>query len=328
MNTFDNNVKVMMKRKKLNTFINFRITSLILLIFAVISNYSCNYNSTVEEEKFLDRALDVSSLLAKSHNDQEYARSTKLDSLFEIENGQYVLSDISGTSFEDYSIFVIACLNKKTTLVLFVDRNEILRDTLTFSFEEDFSVGVELSENQRGVCVGEYDEEYNRMTINDIYVLDNSIKLSKASNKSNIIRCPLPQNYLTEENDMLGETFSFRTGTNSKYRSNLDNAWNGNYELELDLIREMTEHNWKFSLHVGDKNDIFVHHKFDNETESIENVVIKSNSPNELVLISPTDENAEYILTLEGNNFYISGASIYLMNPPNERYQVFKKPKY
>lgn len=124
----------------------------------------------------------------------------------------------------------------------------------------------------------------------------------------------------------LEETQILKSLTN-KDKSSLIQRWKGNYTLELDLIREMTEHNWKFSLHIGDENDIFVHHKSDNGTESIENLVIKSNSTNELVLISPTDKNTEYILTLEGNNFYIAGFSIYLINPPNERYQVFKKPK-
>lgn len=313
-----------MTLKKSHTSTSRRSILLMLVLFGAISICGCSSNNSAEKIEYLDRAFDFSSAFEKSENNQEYYLSTKLDSLFDIENGRYLLPDINGTSFKYYSVIVVTSLTKNNNLLLFVDKNDILRDTLTLPFKETFSVNVELSENKTGVCIGEYNEEFNRMTINDIYVLDNSIKLSKASNKTTIVRCPLPQDYLTEENPNLEETFSYRTDPSSAFKTN--NGWIGVYRLELNLVRDMTITNWKCSVQIED-NNISVHHQFDNGAETIENLIIKSNSPNELVLVSPIDESSDYILTLEGNNFYLSGKYIYLMNPPNEKYEVLKESK-
>jgi hypothetical protein len=160
----------------------------------------------VTKPGFIDHPFKYDVSISK--NEPDSFNSLKLDSLFHNKKGRYFVPDIVGTNFEKYSVTVVSCLNTKRTLLLFYDKKEFLRDTITITYSQTFSLNALLENNKSGVCIGEYDQEMNYFHIQQIYALNNFIKLQKADSKR-IIDCTLPQEYLSEENPELGDTFTF-----------------------------------------------------------------------------------------------------------------------
>jgi hypothetical protein len=174
------------------------------LLFACLG---CDNSKTVvNKPDFIDHPFEYDVSISK--NEPDSFNSLKLDSLFQNKKGRYFVPDIVGTNFEKYSVTVVSCMSTKQTLLLFYDKKEFLRDTLTMTFRETFSLNTILENNKSGVCIGEYDKKMNYFHIQQIYNLNNFIKLQKSDYKY-IVDCNLPQEYLSEENPELGDTFTF-----------------------------------------------------------------------------------------------------------------------
>lgn len=213
--------KIRMRQVRLNTITRSKRVPMFTFLIVISCLLGCNTSDSFEETEYINHPFDIHSLVDKSESDQDYYVSQKLDSLLKIEDGHYFFPDVNGTSFRNYYVEVVSCITHEKVLLLFYDSKEVLRDTIAISSKEVFSLDATLSEDRRGVCIGTYDEKLNQMTISDVYAIDESIKLSKVSDiDATVVKCLLPQEYLSEENPLLEETFSFGSKSSMKYRRN------------------------------------------------------------------------------------------------------------
>lgn len=198
---------IKMKQVRKRIFIRNEIMSSIWLLLLLM--LSCVSTGQTEKVTFLDQPFDFESSLVLNTGGEEYYYSSTLDSLIGVEHGHYIIPDVVGTTFEEYAVSVVSCLNKDKKILLFYDNNRILRDTIILTLKESFSLDAVLAQRKKGICVGVYSEESNYLRIERIYELNESLKLKKVIKKNIVSDCRLPQEYLTEENPFLSESFSF-----------------------------------------------------------------------------------------------------------------------
>lgn len=222
------------------------LTPLLLVFSLIFQSYSNGEEPNSSTISFLDKPFDpfLGSKKVKGNEEQFYA--PKLDSLLKTSNGIYFLPDIQGEVFEDYSVTVISRSKEKQVLLLFYDRNSIIRDTLMHHFNQTFSLNTELKLGKKGVCIGYYFEKENYFKISAIYEISKKIKLKKVTYKNQIIKCQLPPKYLTEENPYLSETFTFGLGEPEiKY---IDGLFKVDLVVEENFVRIIPPKNSNFYL--------------------------------------------------------------------------------
>ena len=100
--------------------------------------------------------------------------------------------------------------------------------------------------------------------------------------------------------------------------------WDGTYTTKIEIVRDMEVNQLEVILKINDNNATL---KFlsKNNASSI-NLIIKNFSLDK-ILLNDEDNNQEYIIQKKGKDYWLSGKSAYLINPPNEKYLLRKITK-
>ncbi|MCY1660794.1 hypothetical protein [Chryseobacterium sp. SL1] len=266
--------------------------------------------------------------------DDSYS-SKNLDNLFAAKGNTYFEPDYTGTSFDDYyvkNIVVKDQKGKKSNYLLFFDNKDILKDTLRIADDKMYSLNVIFDSNRKGIAVGTFDAKQSYFKIEKNFELDKNLKLKPIPVSSKIEKCPLPVQLLSEENVGLEEHFTFGT-QNSDTKKESQSAqtvvdefsqWKGNYQADFEISRTDGDYQVKYEVKITDKNNVAITEKINDESNLVSGTFINSVSDDKIVIKSKTDDTLEYIVAKIGGKYYLMGNTIYMLNPPNDKY-ILKK---
>jgi hypothetical protein len=299
---------------------------LLLLNFLMLLFIGCKYQS----QDLINTKLTID----KENNNGEFYSSKKLDELFVIKGYTYFEPDNVGTSFDNFyikNIIVQDKSNKKSNYLLFFDNKDVLRDTLKIPIDQIYSLNVKFTNNKRGIAIGTFDKNSSYFKINKNVELNNNLKLKPLPLNTKIIDCPLPIELLSEENIGLEDHFVF--GIQDQKPKNIRtiqkasddfSPWKGNYYANFEISRIDGDFRIKYIIKILSIDDISITEKINDENNNIQDIFIESVSGDKIVIKSKSDMNLEYIVGKIKGEYYLMGSTIYLLNPPNDKYLLKK----
>ncbi|WP_419868506.1 hypothetical protein [Chryseobacterium sp. CT-SW4] len=272
--------------------------------------------------------INTKFIIDKKFTAGDMYASKKLDQLFNVSGYSYFEPDYVGTSFESYYVKNIVIQDKsknKSSYLLFFDNNDLLKDTLHIKKDQLYSLNVEFGNGRKGISVGSFNEVNSYFKINKNFELTSNLKLKPISINTEIIKCPLPVELLTEENIDLEDHFTF--GINSQHikpnktlkKSENDfSIWKGSYHFSSKSRDGLKT---SFDINIIQLNNVTV--KYVNEGEPVE---VYKNIKSEYVdkdkikiNFNPKYENMGIVfIEYADGDYYISGDPIYFINPGNE----------
>jgi len=270
----------------------------------------------------------------KSSVKEDSYLSKNLDQLFKADGLTYFEPDYSGTAFENYYVKNIVIQNKsnrKSNYLLFFNKNNILTDTLKIPENHIYSLNVDFDNDKKGVAVGIFDLHKSYFKITNKFELNKNLKIKPLSINTKINHCPIPVELLSEENVGLEEHFTFgienqkQVKVNVKAPSNDFSKWIGNYKADIEITRTDGDYNIDYVIKILNKNDVLITEKINNEDNNVPDIFIKSVSGDQLIMKSKTDDAVEYIISKIDGQYYIMGNTVYMLNPPNDRYVLNKE---
>lgn len=111
----------------------------------------------------------------------------------------------------------------------------------------------------------------------------------------------------------------------AEYKDNNSNFWIGEYTLTLDIFRMNEEHHIVMNFIINSLENIDVIIKVDGKTKSTFKCKgIDKIEKLEIISSSEDKNKKEYIIIKDDNEYSITGQSIYLLNPPNDEYEIIK----
>jgi hypothetical protein len=171
-----------------------KIRFLISLLLTIVFFHSCNS----QQNKYIDTKFKY---IQEFDSQGEYFTSKELDKLFNLTNQKYFIPDIYGLDTDTYYIKPISIKNNhQKSYILLYDKNNVLKDTLSIPHVYSYSINVQLENNRNGICLGKFDEENTFFEIEKIYKVTNKVKLKPTSIDTKILDCPVPVEYISEEN--------------------------------------------------------------------------------------------------------------------------------
>jgi hypothetical protein len=75
---------------------------------------------------------------------------------------------------------------------------------------------------------------------------------------------------------------------------------------------------------VVNKSKVSITEKINDENNPVSDIFIESISEDKLVIKSKTDDTIEYIIGKIDGKYYLMGNTIYMLNPPNDKYLLKK----
>ncbi len=216
-----------MKKAKINIITKNNKMKHFISLFLIITLFTkCNS----QKVDYINRKFKI-DLLSYNEKDGSF-KSKKLDSLFNYHNAKYFIPDISGTQTDNYYIKVIN-INYKKIYLLIYDNNNFLRDTLLIPSDNVFSINAKLENNKNAICLGKFDKKNSFFEIHEIYELSKNLKLKKVKDNTNIIHCPLPLEYLSEENVGIENYYKYGKLNNKTIKAldsgKMSQKWLGTY---------------------------------------------------------------------------------------------------
>lgn len=111
------------------------------------------------------------------------------------------------------------------------------------------------------------------------------------------------------------------------YKKKLTKNWQGNYYSTFEIIKGIEEYRFDYFFEIKDENDISIQLSINLEPFLKTDLYIdtKKSSNTKLIIKSNTDKDLEYIICRKNDKYSLSGLSIYLLNPPNDNYEIFKQ---
>ncbi|MCY0978699.1 hypothetical protein PGH12_10570 [Chryseobacterium wangxinyae] len=100
--------------------------------------------------------------------------------------------------------------------------------------------------------------------------------------------------------------------------------WKGNYYANFEISRAEGDFQIKYTIRILSIDDISIIEKINNEDNNIQDIFIESVSADKIVFKSKSDKNLEYIVSKIKGAYYLMGSTIYLLNPPNDKYLLKK----
>jgi hypothetical protein len=267
--------------------------------------------------------------------DDSYS-SKNLDNLFAVDGYTYFEPDYSGGAFEDYAVKNVVVQDKagkKSNYLLFFDNNDILKDTLNVPLDGMYSLNVLFENSKRGISLGTFDQKTSYFKINKNIELDKNLKLKPLPIATKIIECPIPVALLSEENVGLEDHFTFgtqtqkpetKTTTSATTQSDNFSQWQGNYSANFEISRTDGDYLVNYVVKVVNKDKVSIIEKINDENNSVSDIFIESVSADKLVIKSKSDNTIEYIIAKIDGKYYLMGSTIYLLNPPNDKYLLKK----
>lgn len=101
------------------------------------------------------------------------------------------------------------------------------------------------------------------------------------------------------------------------------NIWSGTYISKIEVIRDMEDYQLEFTFIIVDNKTVTLKSITNNNTET-KMLVIEKSSEEEIVMSDGKNKNA-YVIQKNTDKYWLSGDSVYLINPPNEKYLIEKE---
>lgn len=106
--------------------------------------------------------------------------------------------------------------------------------------------------------------------------------------------------------------------------NNSFSQWQGNYLANFEISRTDGDYKVNYEVKVINKDEVSITEKINNENNPVSDIFVKSVSADKLVIKSKSDDTLEYIIAKMDGKYYLMGNTVYMLNPPNDRY-VLKK---
>lgn len=100
--------------------------------------------------------------------------------------------------------------------------------------------------------------------------------------------------------------------------------WKGNYYTNFTITRSSEDYELSYDIKIVRQDRVLISEKINGENNNLSGLFIKSVSENQLVIKSTIDDTLEYIISEIDGKYYIRGFTIYMLNPPNDRYPLTK----
>jgi hypothetical protein len=98
--------------------------------------------------------------------------------------------------------------------------------------------------------------------------------------------------------------------------------WNGVYKFSLNTFKTNEYHSFVLNIQVKNDHSKLIFSIDGMKTDTIVKGTIKDNEY--VITYNKDNQNKEYIIKKEEDNYFITGLSIYMLNPPNEVYDLEK----
>lgn len=237
---------IKIKNQKINISIkNNTMKKIINLLLVFILFVNCNS----QEKNYIDTKFKIDK--EKYNSIDGTFKSENLDNLLSVKDGKYYISEVSGTKTKNYYITPVTIVNGKSYLLIY-NNQSILTDTLLIPKKNVFSINVEFENKKNGICIGIFNDEESFFKINSIYELSLKNKINKLSINTKIIKCPLPLDYLSEENLGIEEYYKYgikKKSDNLNSREiSFSDLWSNDCESNTDVFFDSVITNAQFSV--------------------------------------------------------------------------------
>jgi hypothetical protein len=100
--------------------------------------------------------------------------------------------------------------------------------------------------------------------------------------------------------------------------------WQGNYLANFEISRTDGDYQVNYDVKVLNKDKVSITEKINDENNPVSDIFIESVSEDKLVIKSKTEDTMEYIIGKIDGKYYLMGNTIYMLNPPNDKYLLKK----
>lgn len=107
-------------------------------------------------------------------------------------------------------------------------------------------------------------------------------------------------------------------------KNNFD-KWQGVYSGNFEITRANGDFKINYTIEIAGKEKVSVTEKINDEINKVPETFIELFSDDKLVIKSKTDHTLEYIISQINQQYYLMGNTVYMLNPPNDKYILKKK---
>ncbi|WP_333852017.1 hypothetical protein [Epilithonimonas sp.] len=229
------------------------IAKILLLQIILLLFNGCQYRS--------QNIIDSKLIIDQENIENDLYKSKNLDQLFNIKNQTYFEPDYVGSSFENYyvkNIIIKDGSNIKSHYLLLFDKEDILKDTLKIPKNQVYSLNVKFANHKNGISTGIFDEKTSYFRILKNFEINKKQKLIPLSLKTKIIDCPLPIEYLSEENVGIEDSYNFGINENNIEKPVNENKSDfpmaGMYSINADVESLISEETIKIKFNFYFEN--------------------------------------------------------------------------
>ncbi|AZA81930.1 hypothetical protein C1637_24705 [Chryseobacterium lactis] len=111
--------------------------------------------------------------------------------------------------------------------------------------------------------------------------------------------------------------------SDSKFQGEFS-EWQGRYNANFEISRIEDDFTFNYSINIVDEKTILITEQINKTKKEVKGLYVDSYTKNKLIIKSKSDSSLEYIINKTGNEFYLAGNTIYLLNPPNDNYSINK----
>ena len=164
--------------------------------------------------------------------------------------------------------------------LLIFGNNNILKDTLLIPNNEVYSLNVKFKNNKNGISLGFFDKNTSYFKINKHFELDKNLKLKLLPINTQIVDCPLPVEFLSEENVGIENLYKYGTQKEIRRNNTVDSdqdklsQWRGEYVAKFEIAKIDDDFQIVFNVKISNNDSILVVEQIDDEKNEIQHLYI------------------------------------------------------
>ncbi|MFV0531528.1 MAG: hypothetical protein ACK5MD_08825 [Flavobacteriales bacterium] len=225
--------------------------------------------------------------------------------------------------------------NSPSNILYFNNKENNYKYDLNFFFEGVGSQSYLFGNNKVKILILEFEYEYN-YTLFIFKITDNNFSFLKQVDVEIQSDADTFHSYiLQQQNNILVIDIQFpyenrlieikdNNGQKIEKLKTIDNDASGSYKSTIQIIRGKEAYELDYNFKI--QNSKAVLNRVINGEHSTIDLTVTKISENDIVLTSKAN-NEEYIIRKKGNEYKLSGQTIYLLNPPNNDYVIVKSEK-
>lgn len=265
----------------------------------------------VLQVKFLNLSYPV-ELIQFKESERTFIKSSESFQCIEFDWRNSGIDDISFYKAGDEYVMLFPTYTEEfiTPCLISIQENGAPKDlgAHTFSYS-DFDRANESASQQKFVL----------KNVND------TIRVFQSGSKSDVMLSQLTFGYLKD--DLISDKEKMILESFNNPEHNPLKTWIGSYDLELDVVNGMEENKIRILISVKNHKNLSIKEQVNQEEEKVQKLVLQDESEDRLVFTSLEEPDVEYVLSRLDNAYYLSGKSIYAINPPNEKYELNRIPE-